>query len=139
LIETADTEEEFYDYYQQYLDAFIAEFDDRISNIQRKIDNLEKARPQEWKSTINNNGLIIESAESKINSYYKKMDIYYQNQLSAAKQALKYSSELTEDEIEHLVDTANDAIKSIHDNAIAKAEDLKNYQESVYSALTNEV
>jgi hypothetical protein len=77
LIQTADTEEEYYEYYQQYLDAFMAEFDKKIGDVQRNIDALEKSKPQEWKSTIDDNGKVLESATTKINDYYTQMDDYY--------------------------------------------------------------
>ena len=48
-------------------------------------------------------------------------------------------SDLTDKQIEDIVDKANSAIKTIHENAIQRLEDIKQYQESTYNALVNEV
>lgn len=136
---TSDTEEEFYENYQQYLDAYMADFDKKIADIQYKIDILEKSKPQEWRTTIDEDGKILTKAEDRIATYYTKMGKYYKDQYNEAAKALENVAFLTEDEIKKLVNQANDSLKKMKENDIAKAEAIKDYQEKVYSALRNEV
>ena len=59
--------------------------------------------------------------------------------IALAKAEKEFGLPITDAQIEELVAKYNDAMKQIRDNEVQLREDIKDYQESVYSALVNEV
>lgn len=122
-------------------DLYIEDFNNKINAIERRIKELETSKANEWASDWSKEeGKVIKSATEKMKEYYSKLDGYYQQEAKAAMDTLtKYADVITDEQIEELVSKYNDAMKIIRDNSIQLHEDIKNYQESVYGALINEV
>ena len=122
-------------------DLYIEDFNNKINAIERRIKELETSKANEWSSDWSKEeGKVIKSATEKMKEYYSKLDEYYQQEAKAAMDTLtKYADVVTDEQIEELVSKYNDAMKIIRDNSIQLHEDIKNYQESVYGALINEV
>ena len=106
--------------------------------MQKQISKLQDEKPKEWAGTWSGSNFIT-SALVKITEYYNEIDKFQNNILVEAKSVLNDVSNLTDKQIEDVVDKANNAIKAIHDNAIQRLEDIKQYQDATYNALVNEV
>lgn len=100
---------------------------DKLDEISREIDMLEKQKPQEWSSIDQ----IKDYADSTIDYLNKK--------LAVIQDALKDTSGMTDDQIKDLVDQLNEVTVAIHEAQIQMHEDIKNQQEATYSALVNQV
>ena len=100
---------------------------DKLEEISRDIDMLEKKKPQEW------------SSFTQIKDYYDDTIDYLEEKIGVIREALKDTSAMTDDQIKDLVDQLNDATEAIYEAQIQKREDTKARQESIYSALVNQV
>lgn len=100
---------------------------DKLDEISREIDMLEKQKPQEWSSIDQ----IKDYADSTIDYLNKKLAII--------QDALKDTSGMTDDQIKDLVDQLNEVTVAIHEAQIQMHEDIKSKQEATYSALVNQV
>ena len=100
---------------------------DKLEEISRDIDMLEKKKPQEWSNFI------------QIKDYYDDTIDYLEEKIGVIREALKDTSAMTDDQIKDLVDQLNDATEAIYEAQIQKREDTKTRQESIYSALINQV
>ena len=100
---------------------------DKLEEISRDIDMLEKKKPQEW------------SSFTQIKDYYDETIDYLEEKIGVIREALKDTSAMTDDQIKDLVDQLNDATEAIYEAQIQKREDTKTRQESIYSALVNQV
>ena len=100
---------------------------DKLDEISREIDMLEKQKPQEWSSIDQ----IKDYADSTIDYLNKK--------LAVIQDALKDTSGMTDDQIKDLVDQLNEVTVAIHEAQIQMHEDIKSRQEATYSALVNQV
>ena len=100
---------------------------DKLDEISREIDMLEKQKPQEWSSIDQ----IKDYADSTIDYLNKKLAII--------QEALKDTSGMTDDQIKDLVDQLNEVTIAIHEAQIQMHEDIKSKQEATYSALVNQV
>lgn len=124
--------------YQKLGELAVKEFEDKINVVQKQISKLQDEKPKEWAGSWSK-GSFITSAFDKINAYYDEANKLQNKVLEEAQSMLDDVSDLTDKQIEGIVDKANSAIKAIHDNAIQRLEDTKQYQESTYNALVNEV
>ena len=124
--------------YQKAGELIVKEFEDRLNVLQKQINKLQDEKPKEWAGTWSGSNFIT-SALVKITEYYNEIDKFQNNILAEAKSVLNDVSNLTDKQIEDVVDKANNAIKAIHDNAIQRLEDIKQYQDATYNALVNEV
>lgn len=122
-------------------DLYIEDFNNKIDAIERRIKELETSKANEWASDWSKEeDRVIRSAVDKMKEYYTQLDEYYQQEAEAAFDTLtKYAAVITDEQIEELVAKYNEAMETIRDNAVQLHEDIKDYQESVYSALTNEI
>ena len=100
---------------------------DKLEEISRDIDMLEKKKPQEWSNFV------------QIKDYYDDTIDYLEEKIGVIREALKDTSAMTDDQIKDLVDQLNDATEAIYEAQIQKREDTKTRQESIYSALINQV
>lgn len=124
--------------YGQLGDIYMEDFNNKINFIQRQIDKLNDEKPQEWAS-VWRNGSLSTTAFDRIDTYYEESDRMQNQIIKEVQNVLKHASEMTDEQIQEAVDKWNDALKQIHENAIARLNDIKDYQESTYSALVNEV
>ena len=133
-LEQAERNADYQGAVKQYAEAFkalgnmiIKAFEDKVQELQQKIDDMGDSRAKEWTSI------------EQIESYYGNLDKLYNYILDRAQVTLQNVDTLTDEEIQKIVDGANDAIKNINDNMIDLYKDIKSYQENIYSALTNEI
>ena len=133
-LEQAERNADYQGAVKQYAEAFkalgnmiIKAFEDKVQELQQKIDDMGDSRAKEWTSI------------EQIESYYGNLDKLYNYILERAQVTLQNVDTLTDEEIQKIVDDANDAIKNINDNMIDLYKDIKSYQEDIYSALTNEI
>ena len=126
--------EEIQSLYQNYLEnidkkvqVMLDYVDARIEKIDFEINQMEISKPQEWSSIDQ----IISYSEKNIELLEKKIPIL--------KEALKNSANMTNEQIQNYVNQLNQAYKAIHDAQIQQQQDIVNYQEEVYSALTWQV
>lgn len=75
----------------------------------------------------------MESAIDKINDYYHSVNKLNQQILDNCKETLKDVSNMTDDQIQSIVDKANDAIKQIHENELNRLNDIKTKEEEIYN------
>ena len=101
--------------------------DDNINAIEKKLDKLENRRPNEWTSI------------SDINDYYNDRIELLNDKIDIWEEALEDTSNLTDEQITSLVDSLNEATKSIQEAKIARLEDIKEYDDKYYSAITWQV
>ena len=122
-------------------DLMMEDFNNQIDAIERRIKELETSKPVQWGTEWDEeNKKIIRKATDRIKTYYNKLEEYYKQEAASAFKTLEeQASILTDAQIEELVAKYNDAMKQIRDNEVQLREDIKDYQESVYSALVNEV
>ena len=133
-LEQAERNADYQGAVKQYAEAFkalgnmiVKAFEDKVQELQQKIDDMGDSRAKEWTSI------------EQIESYYGNLDKLYNYILDRAQVTLQNVDTLTDEEIQKIVDGANDAIKNINDNMIDLYKDIKSYQEDIYSALTNEI
>lgn len=133
-LEQAERNADYQGAVKQYAEAFkalgnmiIKAFEDKVKELQQKIDDMGDSRAKEWTSI------------EQIENYYGNLDKLYNYILERAQVTLQNVDTLTDEEIQKIVDGANDAIKNINDNMIDLYKDIKSYQEDIYSALTNEI
>ena len=133
-LEQAERNADYQGAVKQYAEAFkalgnmiIKAFEDKVQELQQKIDDMGDSRAKEWTSI------------EQIESYYGNLNKLYNYILDRAQVTLQNVDTLTDEEIQKIVDGANDAIKNINDNMIDLYKDIKSYQEDIYSALTNEI
>ena len=133
-LEQAERNADYQGAVKQYAEAFkalgnmiVKAFEDKVQELQQKIDDMGDSRAKEWTSI------------EQIESYYGNLDKLYNYILYRAQVTLQNVDTLTDEEIQKIVDGANDAIKNINDNMIDLYKDIKSYQEDIYSALTNEI
>lgn len=121
--------------------VYMDNFENRVTALERRMEELQTSKPNEWASTWNGReSKVLESAIAKIKEYYAELEEGYQKIADEAYQTLiDHAGELTDEQVTTLTKKYNDAMKNIRDNAVSLHEDIKKYQESVYSALTAEI
>lgn len=129
---------EYMNLYTQIGELFMEDFNNKINDIQRQIDKLNEERPQEW-AGVWERGRLVDSAFDRINRYYQDYDKLQNQIISEVQVVLEHVSQLTDEQIAEAIDKWNAAIKQIHENAIARLTDIKDYQDATYTALVNEV
>jgi len=148
-------------------DLYMDDFENKVGTLERRMKELETSKPNDWASDWNYDTNSLETngktAIDKIKAYYgqamKDVDKTYIASLTdeklkelkgingyyvkIAKEAYdtltEYSGKLTDEQVETLTEKYNDAMKNIRDTSVSMLEDIKEYQESVYSALTDEI
>ena len=101
--------------------------EDNINALDKKLDRLENKKPNEWTSI------------SDINDYYNDQIELLNDKIDIWEEALKDTSNLTDEQITSLVDSLNEATKSIQEAKIARLEDIKAYDDKYYEAITWQV
>lgn len=134
LWDLANNSEKVQEAVKNYIEAFqsAAELsmkvvEDQISSLDKKLDKLENRRPNEWTS------------RSDINRYYNDRIDLLQDKIDIWEEALEDTSNLTDEQITSLVESINDATKSIQEAKIARREDIKAQDDKYYEAITWQV
>lgn len=134
LWELANNSEAVQEQVKNYIEAFqsaselaMQVVEDSINALDKKLDRLENKKPSEWTNISD----IDDYYDDKIELLNDKIDIW--------EEALEDTSNLTDEQITSLVDSLNEAIKSIQEAKIARLEDIKEYDDKYYSAITWQV
>lgn len=101
--------------------------EDSINALDKKLDRLENKRPNEWTSI------------SDIDDYYDDRIDLLKDKIDIWEEALEDTSNLTDEQITSLVESINDATKSIQEAKIARREDIKAQDDKYYEAITWQV
>lgn len=130
----ANNSEEVQEAVKNYIEAFqsAAELamqvvEDKISALDKELEVLENARPNEWVKT------------SDIDEFYKDKIDLLQDKIDIWEEALKDTNNLTDEQITELVESINDATKELQEAKIAKLEDIKEHDDKYYEAVVWQV
>lgn len=119
--------EEYIDTIDKRSEIIIQGIDDKVSELSKQLDYIEKGRPKEWASI----GQLQ-------NSYNQETAILIE-QLNILNQGLAQAAYLTDEQIQNLVDQINDINVKLHENQITVAEEIKNKQEEQFEAIKSKV
>lgn len=130
----ADNSEKVQEQVKNYIEAFqsaselaMKVVEDSINTLDKKLDKLENRRPNEWTSISD----IDDYYDDRIDLLNDKIDIW--------EEALEDTSNLTDEQITSLVESINNATKSIQEAKISRLEDIKAYDDKYYEAITWQV
>lgn len=134
LWELANNSDAVQEQVKNYIEAFqsaselaMKVVEDNINALDKKLDRLENKRPNEWTSI------------SDIDDYYNDRIDLLKDKIDIWEEALKDISNLTDEQITSLVDSLNEATKSIQEAKIARREDIKAQDDKYYEAITWQV
>lgn len=129
--ELVENSEEMQVLYQTYLDnidkatELVLEYASaRLDRIDARINELEQTKPKEWTSIEQ----IIEYSDKNLDLLRGKIPIL--------QEALSHSAEMTNEQIQSYVDQLNDVYAAIKEAEIQKQQDIIDYHDNVYDALT---
>lgn len=129
--ELVENSEEMQALYQTYLDnidkatELVLEYASaRLDRIDARINELEQTKPKEWTSIEQ----IIEYSDKNLDLLRGKIPIL--------QEALSHSAEMTNEQIQNYVDQLNDVYAAIKEAEIQKQQDIIDYHDNVYDALT---
>ena len=129
--ELVENSEEMQALYQTYLDnidkatELVLEYASaRLDRIDARINELEQTKPKEWTSIEQ----IIEYSDKNLDLLRGKIPIL--------QEALSHSAEMTNEQIQSYVDQLNDVYAAIKEAEIQKQQDIIDYHDNVYDALT---
>lgn len=115
---------------QEYLEAIdnqaqlvIDSVTDKLGEIQQKIDDLEKTKPQEWTSI------------DQIKQFSEETIGLLEAKIPELKEGLEDVSILTDEQIQDLVNQINEATQALFEAKYEMAQEIQNYQESQFSAV----
>lgn len=115
--------QDYMDAYKAYGDVVVSVIEDKLEHIQRKLDKIEKSKPQEWASIRQ----IEKFATNEIALYQQKLDVLWEQ--------LKDIKDITDEQIKYMIDEYNDAFKAIHDMRIQALSDKLGYQDNILEAI----
>lgn len=129
--ELVENSEEMQALYQTYLDnidkatELVLEYASaRLDRIDARINELEQTKPKEWTSIEQ----IIKYSDKNLDLLRGKIPIL--------QEALSHSAEMTNEQIQSYVDQLNDVYAAIKEAEIQKQQDIIDYHDNVYDALT---
>lgn len=129
--ELVENSEEMQALYQTYLDnidkatELVLEYASaRLDRIDARINELEQTKPKEWTSIEQ----IIDYADKNLDLLRGKIPIL--------QEALSHSAEMTNEQIQNYVDQLNDVYAAIKEAEIQEQQDIIDYHDNVYDALT---
>ena len=129
--ELVENSKEMQALYQTYLDnidkatELVLEYASaRLDRIDARINELEQTKPKEWTSIEQ----IIEYSDKNLDLLRGKIPIL--------QEALSHSAEMTNEQIQSYVDQLNDVYAAIKEAEIQKQQDIIDYHDTVYDALT---
>ena len=129
-----DGSEEVQNLYQTYLDNMdkaleiaLNSADAKLEKIDAKINELDLMKPKEWSSIEQ----IIKFSDNNLDLLKSKIPIL--------EEALSHSAEMTNEQIQNYVDELNDVYNAIREAEIQKQQDIVDYHDKVYDALTWQV
>lgn len=121
--EARDLIQQYWELFQEYGDLVYQEFEDKVNELDQMIEDIESTKPQEW------------GHMSDIAPYYETLIGYIEKKVEQIEKALQNVDGLTDEQIQDLVDSYNDAVDALQEAAQSQLEDTISYQESEFDAL----
>ena len=121
--EARDLIQQYWELFQEYGDLVYQEFEDKVNELDQMIEDIESTKPQEWGNM------------SDIAPYYETLIGYIEKKVEQIEKALQNVDGLTDEQIQDLVDSYNDAVDALQEAAQSQLEDTISYQESEFDAL----
>ena len=118
-----DEMSKYYDLIDNRAELTIQKMEDKADDLNRRLDLMEKQKPDEWFKI------------GDIDSYYtQRMDLL-QNQIALYEDALKDTSDMTDEQIQNIVDSLNEATLSLKQAQIDNLKDQTDLQSKQYDAI----
>lgn len=113
----------YYDLIDNRAELTIQKMEDKADDLNRRLDLMEKQKPDEWFKI------------GDIDSYYtQRMDLL-QNQIALYEDALKDTSDMTDEQIQNIVDSLNEATLNLKEAQIDNLKDQTDLQSKQYDAI----
>lgn len=113
----------YYDLIDNRAELTIQKMEDKADDLNRRLDLMEKQKPDEWFKI------------GDIDSYYtQRMDLL-QNQIALYEDALKDTSDMTDEQIQNIVDSLNEATLSLKQAQVDNLKDQTDLQSKQYDAI----
>ncbi len=113
----------YYDLIDKRTEYTIKQMEDKADDLNRRLDLIEKEKPQEWFKI------------GDIDSYYtQRMDLL-QKQVELYQDALKDTSDMTDEQIQNIVDSLNEATLNLKQAQIDNLKDQTDLQSKQYDAI----
>lgn len=121
--EARDLIQQYWELFQEYGDLVYQEFEDKVNELDQMIEDIESTKPQEWGNM------------SDIAPYYETLIGYIEKKVDQIQDALKDTSNMTDEQIQDWVDQYNEAIDALRQAQEDQLSDTISYQESEFDAL----
>jgi len=113
----------YYDLVDNRAELTIQKMEDKADELNNRLELMEKEKPQEWFKI------------GDIDSYYtQRMDLL-QKQVELYQDALKDTSDMTDEQIQNIVDSLNEATISLKEAQIDNLKDQTDLQSKQYDAI----
>lgn len=113
----------YYDLIDKRTEYTIKKMEDKADDLNRRLDLIEKEKPDEWFKI------------GDIDSYYtQRMDLL-QKQVELYQDALKDTSDMTDEQIQNIVDSLNEATLNLKQAQIDNLKDQTDLQSKQYDAI----
>ena len=113
----------YYDLIDNRAELTIQKMEDKADDLNRRLDLMEKEKPDEWFKI------------GDIDSYYtQRMDLL-QKQVELYQDALKDTSDMTDEQIQNIVDSLNEATLNLKQAQIDNLKDQTDLQSKQYDAI----
>ena len=113
----------YYDLIDKRTEYTIKQMEDKADDLNRRLDLIEKEKPDEWFKI------------GDIDSYYtQRMDLL-QKQVELYQDALKDTSDMTDEQIQNIVDSLNEATINLKEAQIDNLKDQTDLQSKQYDAI----
>ena len=113
----------YYDLIDNRAELTIQKMEDKADDLNRRLELMEKEKPDEWFKI------------SDIDSYYtQRMDLL-QKQINLYQDALQDTSDMTDEQIQNIVDSLNEATISLKEAQIDNLKDQTDLQSTQYDAI----
>ena len=114
---------DYYNLIDKRTEYTIKKMEDKADDLNRRLDLIEKEKPQEWFKI------------GDIDSYYtQRMDLL-QKQVELYQDALKDTSDMTDEQIQNIVDSLNEATLNLKEAQIDNLKDQTDLQSKQYDAI----
>lgn len=114
---------DYYNLIDKRTEYTIKQMEDKADDLNRRLDLIEKEKPDEWFKI------------GDIDSYYtQRMDLL-QKQVELYQDALKDTSDMTDEQIQNIVDSLNEATISLKEAQIDNLKDQTDLQSKQYDAI----
>ena len=114
---------DYYNLIDKRTEYTIKKMEDKADDLNRRLDLIEKEKPQEWFKI------------GDIDSYYTQRMNLLQKQVELYQDALKDTSDMTDEQIQNIVDSLNEATLNLKEAQIDNLKDQTDLQSKQYDAI----